>query len=1192
MIRWFPLSIALAASALLLTGLLAGSRGVSVFAQQQNTPTSVPTSEQPDGSGVQNLPPIEGKLNPPQYPNMDSNLNLIAQQVETGRFTAQVAAANAPVSDGGSVAVTLYITEGYADAIAVYLESNGASPRNIGADYIEAYIPVSLLAEASEQEGVIRIRTIIPPQPAQGEIASDGLVAHGVPAWYLAGVRGQGVKIGIIDIGFEGFRELMGTELPTRVQARCYTGIGVFSSSLSDCEVNGDVHGTAVTETVFDIASRATYYISNPHSQGDLQTAVNWMIEQNVDVINMSLGWPWDGPGDGTSPSSTSPLKSVDIAVANGITWVNAAGNHAEHTWFGPFANPDSASDSWHNFAGSDECNEVVLEAGQRFVVQLRWNDEWGGATRDLDLYLLNSARVTAASSENAQSGGAADDPFEYLEYTPASSGSYCLAVSHNGGAAPSWIQLQDFEGVVKFEHYTTSGSILNPAESTNSGLLAVGATFRNITQVQPFSSQGPTPGGRIKPDVVGANWGDTVSNRSAENPEGFFKGTSAASSHVAGLAALVKQRFPRHTPHQVTQYLKNNAFLLGAVPNNTLGYGFPRLPASEVATPTPSVPPPLLGATSHRIAFASNRNAPYSGGRFDSYVMNADGSDVTYLFEYPGGKPIWSPDGRRIAFESYRSGNFDIFVMNADGTGQTNLTNHPGDDREPSWSPAGRRIVFESYRDGPGTDIFGRNAEIYVMNADGTGQTKLTNNPASDRYPSWSPDGRRIAFYSTRDDDFCGDLYVMNIDGSGKTSLTRNVPFGGWSASWSPDGRRIAFVTGCGQNRQHGGFQIYVMDADGSNPTPLTDAPGDDEYPSWSPDGRLILFQSSRDNYVQIGQFIAPNREIYVMNADGTGQTNLTNDPAWDRLPDWLPITVAEPTPEPTPTPTPDPTPEPTSTPETTPSQSPEPTPAEQCIQALTESTVAGTWESNCGSAARDGRYARFYSFTLTEESEVTVTLTSDEDTYLYIREGEGTDGTILYENDDIRQYLDLNSRVAATLAAGTYTIEATTYEAGVVGEFMLTVTGLPATDTPEPTPTASPEPTPGDPCIEAITSSTVTGTWESSCESSAREGSYARFYTFTLTEDSNVTITLTSEVDTFLYIREGEGRGGTILHENDDIQLYVDLNSRIVETFSSGTYTVEATTYDAGTVGEFTLTVSGLPAAVTNSQKRTGRH
>ena len=922
--------------ALLLAALAPGTH--SARAQIVDTPTHVPNTTPDDSYGVQNLPPIEGKLNPPQYPDMDYDLNRIVQQVETGQFTAQDAAANVPVSDGGSVAVTLFITEGFADPIASYLESNGASPRNVGADYIEAYIPVSLLPQASEQEGVITIRSIIPPRPVQGDIASGGLFRHGVPVWYLAGIRGQDVKIGIIDTDFEGFRELMGTELPTSVQARCYTDVGVFTSSLSNCEnAEEEKHGVAVTETIFDIASKATYYISNPHSQGDLQAAVNWMIEQDVDVINMSLGWVWDGPGDGTSPSSTSPLNSVDVAVANGITWVNAAGNSAESTWFGHFANPDFASDTWHNFDGDDECNEVALEAGQMFVAQLRWDDRWGGASRDLDLHLLKSGR-TVASSESAQSGGAGDDPLEYLNYTPAVDDTYCLAVSHNGGAAPSWIQLQGFIGEVQFEHYTVSGSIINPAESANPGMFAVGATQGihpwNTYDIEEFSSQGPTPDGRIKPDIVGADGGATASLRSTENPNGNFFGTSQASAHVAGLVALVKQRFRSYTPKQIGQYLKNNAKERGAVPNpnNIWGYGFAYLPPSDAseATPSPRATPISLETILNRIAFASDRDS--TGGADGMYVMNADGSDVTYLMEYPSGDPIWSPDGSRIAFDYYDDGNHDIYVMNADGSGRTNLTNHPADDRSPSWSPDGRRIAFVSLRDGPGTDLFGRNAEIYVMNADGSAQTRLTNDPATDKDPSWSPDGQRIAFYSKRDDSFCGDLYVMNADGSSKTSLTKNLPYGGWSASWSPDGQRIAFVTGCGENKQNPGFQIYSIDTDGSNPKALTDNIGDDEYPSWSPDGSVILFSSRRDNYVQIGDRISYNSEIYVMNADGSAQTNLTNHPAGDNIPKWLPVTIAASTPTATPTFEPTvtytPTPEPTRPPAGTPTPEPTATP------------------------------------------------------------------------------------------------------------------------------------------------------------------------------------------------------------------------------------------------------------------------
>ena len=140
-------------------------------------------------------------------------------------------------------------------------------------------------------------------------------------------------------------------------------------------------------------------------------------------------------------------------------------------------------------------------------------------------------------------------------------------------------------------EHHTISGSISSPAESANPGMLAVGAApWDDTFTIEPFSSQGPTPDGRIKPDIVGADRGRTVSYRSTENPDGRFSGTSQASPHVAGLAALVKQRFPSYTPQQVANYLKTHAEARGNVPNNTWGHGFARLLASDAPTPTPSV--------------------------------------------------------------------------------------------------------------------------------------------------------------------------------------------------------------------------------------------------------------------------------------------------------------------------------------------------------------------------------------------------------------------------------------------------------------------------------------------------------------------------------------------------------------------------------------------------------------------------
>ena len=476
------LVLSAAASLALLLMLVTGSDTI-VQAQTPDTPTPETTQGPGDWDGVENLTPIEGERNPPTYPNMDSNLNRIVEQVQTGQFTAQAAAANAPLSSDESVAVTIYVTEGFAAAIVAFLDSNGASPRNVGTDYVEAYVPVSLLPDTSAQEGVISVRTIIPPQPAQGTTSSEAASAHGATAWHSAGFKGQGVRIGIIDTGFSGFRVLMRSELPSLVEARCYTDVGIFTANLTDCETGDDPHGTAVTEAAFDIAPEATYYIANPFSAGDLANVVAWMTDHDVDIINHSVGWIWSGPGDGTSPYSNSTLKSVDAAIAAGITWVNSAGNSATETWFGNFN--DSDNDGFHNFTGNDECNTFDVEEGDLNIqAVLRWDDVWQGSTEDLDLELYivfpfigTTLRIPAilAGGVTIQDGESRDIPFEEVFYEVSSAGTYCLAVGNYSDTSPGWIQLQTWSPH-KLEHYTLHHSIGEPADSANPGLVAVGA--------------------------------------------------------------------------------------------------------------------------------------------------------------------------------------------------------------------------------------------------------------------------------------------------------------------------------------------------------------------------------------------------------------------------------------------------------------------------------------------------------------------------------------------------------------------------------------------------------------------------------------------------------------------------------------------------------------------------------------------
>ena len=243
-------------------------------------------------------------------------------------------------------------------------------------------------------------------------------------------------------------------------------------------------------------------------------------------------------------------------------------------------------------------------------------------------------------------------------------------------------------------------------------------------------------------------------------------------------------------------------------------------------------------------------------------------------------------------------------------------------------------------------------------------------------------------------------------------------------------------------------------------------------------------------------------------------------------------------------------------------------------CGQTVTEdSAINGEWASGCDSQEQDGRHARFYTFTLDQQSAVTITLESSmADPFLYLRVGDARSGPHLHLNDD-HGGSDSRSQIAKTLAAGTYTIEATTWGAGEIGSFILTIGGL-ETETSQPPGTTPP---PADNCWQAVTADgAAKGEWTGSCYSDERVSRYARFYTFTLGQRSEVTITLvSSDADPYLYLRAGDARSGAHIHENEDYRLSNSI-SQIHETLISGTYTIEVTTHHTGATGSFGLSIS----------------
>ena len=481
--------------------------------------------------------------------------------------------------DDSRVRVIAETPPGQGDNLRPVAISLGGSVEGAYGNLVQVSLPFAALGPLSQSSAAEFVR---PPLKAIPLVTSEGVSLTHANTWQSQGMTGAGVKVAIVDLGFQGYASLLGTELPPTVTAQSFRAD-------ADITGGGQPHGTAVAEIVHDMAPAAQIYLANFDTEVELANASQWLTAQGVQVINASWGYFTSGPGDGTGIVDAIVAQST----AAGTLWAVAAGNHAGRHWSGQFRDTDN--NSWHEFQIApvfDEGNQLgfYLIAGEAMAAELKWDDPFGASCRDYDLFLKRTddqtgEPLTIASSENRQNDGGCvpgANPVEIIQATVPVTDIYHLTIQKHAAATDAYMEL--YSGYHDLEYAVPAGSVLQPADSPNT--LAVGAVYWDSpNSIESFSSLGPTTDGRTKPDIAGP---DGVSTQTY-GPSGFlggFFGTSAASPHLAGAAALVKQRLGCYTPAQLKAFLEANVVDLGpAGKDNTFGSGRLSLGAVPVDT-------------------------------------------------------------------------------------------------------------------------------------------------------------------------------------------------------------------------------------------------------------------------------------------------------------------------------------------------------------------------------------------------------------------------------------------------------------------------------------------------------------------------------------------------------------------------------------------------------------------------------
>ena len=507
-------------------------------------------------------------------------------------FTALAKNLGVPLGANRSVAVALTPEPGAsADDLIAEAEANGAEVSVVFDDVVFARVPldsVDRLGSSDDLNYMNRQLELKPAYPGAtpGGAAADGVGSVNADRLHARGITGQGVRVGILDFGFEGYRELQGKGmLPAPAAARAFNRAGTIEK--------GGVHGTACAEIVHAMAPDAEIYLAAIDGAEDqIIQAAFWLAEQGIDILSFS-GGGHAGPHNGRALLD----RLVASIAGKGILWVNAAGNEGASHWGGKAV--DRNRDGWIDIGPGGE-NFMVIQPKVAGISVLAVWDDWGlnpnmpASTEDIDAYLFQYNPKTRSTnligkSVNPQRGRG--KPLEFIGTRVQAKRPYLLALRAAKLTRP-----------VTLHVYSNAPAVLAPQEPQGSigipaageAALAVGAVDVRTNRLEAFSSQGPTDDGRLKPEVSGP---DNTRSAAYARQGGRFPGTSAACPHVSGFAALIKQMRPESRGAQLRQIILKSVRAAGSVsPNYGHGYGY--IDASRLGSPeiTVDLPQPWGG--------------------------------------------------------------------------------------------------------------------------------------------------------------------------------------------------------------------------------------------------------------------------------------------------------------------------------------------------------------------------------------------------------------------------------------------------------------------------------------------------------------------------------------------------------------------------------------------------------------------